>query len=374
MVGRPKLLWRHRRDTASTGRASTPAAARSLGRRRDTCFLQARSTDSARVGGRSRGARSAGSHSARSHAATVEGVSRSRSGLLAAVSGYLLWGLFPLYWPLLEPAAPVEILAHRVVWSLVFVLALLALTSGFAWLRRLSRRAAGLLALAAVLVSVNWGVYIYGVNSEHVVETSLGYFINPLVTVVLAMVFLHERLRRRQGLALAVAAAGVLVLAVDYGRVPWIALTLASTFGLYGFVKNRAGVDGTQSLAVETAVIVVPAAVYLAWLGGTGSGTFTSEGAGHTALLIGGGVVTALPLMLFGAAAVRIRLSTLGLLQYMTPTIQFLIGVLLYDEPMPLSRLVGFALVWIALLIFMLDALGASRARVRAAPPAPAPA
>jgi chloramphenicol-sensitive protein RarD len=297
----------------------------------------------------------------------------SRSGLFAAIGGYLLWGLFPLYWPLLEPAAPVEILAHRIVWSLVFLVGLMALTSGFAWLRRLSRRSAGLLALAAVLVSVNWGVYIYGVNSERVVETSLGYFINPLVTVMLAMVFLHERLRRRQGVALAVAAVGVLVLTVDYGRVPWIALTLACSFGLYGLVKNRAGVDGTQSLAVETAVIVIPAAAWLLWLGGTGRGTFTTEGAGHVALLVGAGVVTALPLMLFGAAAVRIRLSTLGLLQYLTPTIQFLIGVLLYGEPMPLSRLAGFALVWMALAVFMLDALGASRARVRAAT-APAPA
>jgi chloramphenicol-sensitive protein RarD len=293
--------------------------------------------------------------------------------VFAAVGGYLLWGLFPLYWPLLEPAAPVEILAHRIVWSLVFLLGLLALTSGFGWHRSLSRRAAGLLVLAAALVSLNWGVYIYGVNSEHVVETSLGYFINPLVTVVLAMVFLGERLRRRQGLVLAVAAAGVLVLTADYGRVPWIALTLAFSFGLYGLVKKRAGVDGTQSLAVETAVLVLPAAAYLLWLGGTGRGTFTSHGAGHTALLVGAGVVTALPLMLFGAAAVRIPLSTLGLLQYLTPTIQFLIGVLFYAEPMPLSRLAGFAMVWLALVMFMLDALAASRARVRAAP-APAPA
>jgi chloramphenicol-sensitive protein RarD len=300
-------------------------------------------------------------------------VPTSRSGLFAAIGGYLLWGLFPLYWPLLEPAAPVEILAHRIVWSLVFLVGLMALTTGFAWLRSLSSRSARLLALAAVLVSVNWGVYIYGVNSERVVETSLGYFINPLVTVVLAMVFLHERLRRRQGVALAVAALGVLVLTVDYGRVPWIALTLACSFGLYGLVKNRAGVDGTQSLAVETAVIVIPAAAWLLWLGGSGRGTFTTEGAGHMALLIAAGVVTALPLMLFGAAAVRIRLSTLGLLQYLTPTIQFLIGVLFYGEPMPLSRLAGFALVWIALVVFMLDALGASRARVRAAT-APAPA
>ena len=299
-------------------------------------------------------------------------MSRSRTGLLAAVGAYLLWGLFPLYWPLLEPASPVEILGHRIVWSLVLMAVVLAVTAGFAWVRRLSARVAALLAVAAILVSVNWAVYIYGVNSEHVVETSLGYFINPLVTVVLAMVFLHERLRRRQGLALAVAVVGVLVLTIDYGRVPWIALTLAVTFGSYGLVKNRAGIDGPQSLAVETAVVVLPASAYLLWLGGTGDGTFTTEGPGHAALLIGAGVVTALPLMLFGAAAVRIRLSTLGLLQYMTPTIQFLIGVLFYGEPMPLSQLVGFALVWIALVILMLDALGAARARMAA--PAAAPA
>ena len=288
------------------------------------------------------------------------------------MGAYLLWGLFPLYWPLLEPASPVEILGHRIVWSLVLLVVVLAVTAGFAWVRRLSARVAALLTVAAILVSVNWAVYIYGVNSEHVVETSLGYFMNPLVTVVLAMVFLHERLRRRQGLALAVAVVGVLVLTIDYGRVPWIALTLAVTFGSYGLVKNRAGIDGPQSLAVETAVVVLPASAYLLWLGGTGDGTFTTEGPGHAALLIGAGVVTALPLMLFGAAAVRIRLSTLGLLQYMTPTIQFLIGVLFYGEPMPLSQLVGFALVWIALLILMLDALGAARARMAA--PAAAPA
>jgi chloramphenicol-sensitive protein RarD len=299
-------------------------------------------------------------------------VSRSQTGLLAAVGAYLLWGLFPLYWPLLEPASPVEILGHRIVWSLVLLVVVLAVTAGFAWVRRLSARVAALLTVAAILVSVNWAVYIYGVNSEHVVETSLGYFMNPLVTVVLAMVFLHERLRRRQGLALAVAVVGVLVLTIDYGRVPWIALTLAVTFGSYGLVKNRAGIDGPQSLAVETAVVVLPASAYLLWLGGTGDGTFTTEGPGHAALLIGAGVVTALPLMLFGAAAVRIRLSTLGLLQYMTPTIQFLIGVLFYGEPMPLSQLVGFALVWIALVILMLDALGAARARMAA--PAAAPA
>src|SRR4051794_34470771 len=217
-----------------------------------------------------------------------------RRGLVFGLSAYLLWGLFPLYWPLLEPAAPVEILAHRIAWSLVFVSALLALSAGFGWLRTLGRRRAALLALAAMLVTVNWGVYIYGVTSEHVVETSLGYFINPLVTVALAVTVLGERLTRLQGIAVAIAATAVVVLTIDYGRPPWIALTLACSFGLYGLVKKRAAVDGAQSLMVETTVLVLPALVYLAVLEGHGAGTFLTEGAGHVALLAGGGVATAL--------------------------------------------------------------------------------
>lgn len=286
----------------------------------------------------------------------------ARSGLAAGVGAYLLWGLFPLYWPLLEPAAAVEILAHRIAWSLLLLVALLALTSGFAWVRRLERRQAGLLTLAAVLVTLNWGTYIYGVNSGQVVETSLGYFINPLVTVALGVTVLRERLSRAQKVAVLIAAVAVAVLAVDYGRPPWIALTLAFSFGLYGLIKKRAGVDGTQSLTYETAVLVLPAVGYLLWLGATGEGTFTTEGAGHVALLAAGGVFTAVPLVLFGVAAIRIPLTTLGLLQYLAPTLQFLIGVLVYSEPMPASRLAGFALVWLALAVFTIDALRGHRA------------
>jgi chloramphenicol-sensitive protein RarD len=284
-------------------------------------------------------------------------MSRLRSGLAAGVAAYLLWGLFPLYWPLLEPAAPVEILAHRIVWSLVFLVAVLAVVGGFGFVRTLGRRRAALLALAAVLITINWGMFIYAVNSGHVVETSLGYFINPLVTVALAVVFLHERLRPNQRIAVAIAAVAVAVLTVDYGRPPWISLTLAFSFGTYGLVKKRAGVDGTQSLAVETALLFVPAAAYLLWLGLTGDGTFTSEGPGHFALLFGAGVTTAVPLMLFGAAAVRIPLATVGLLQYITPVMHFMIGVLLYGEDMPLSRLAGFTLVWLALAVLAVDAV-----------------
>ena len=290
---------------------------------------------------------------------------------------YLLWGLFPLYWPLLRPAAAIEILAHRVVWSMALVAAILALTGGFVWLHALGRRRAGLLALAAVLISINWGMFIYGVNSDQVVETSLGYFINPLVTVALAVAVLAERLRRYQLIAVAIATLAVAVLALDYGRPPWIALTLAFSFALYGLVKKRADVDGIRSLAVETTFLAAPAIAYLLWLGSTGAGTFTSEGAGHTALLMAGGIATAVPLILFGAAAIRVPLTTLGLLQYMTPTMQFLIGVLLYGEPMPLSRLIGFALVWLALAVFTVDAVRATRATTRgrrAGASAPAPA
>lgn len=282
------------------------------------------------------------------------------------MGAYLLWGLFPLYWPLLKPAAPLEILAHRVVWSVVFLAVIVAVTGGFAWVLTLGRRRAALLALAAALITINWGTFIYGVNSGHVVETSLGYFMNPLVTVALAVAVLGEHLRRHQLLAVGVAAVAVVVLAIDYGRPPWIALTLAVSFALYGLVKNRANVDGVRSLATETAFLVVPALGYLLWLGATGSGTFTSEGPGHSALLAAGGVATAIPLMLFGVAAIRVPLTTLGLLQYIAPTMQFSIGVLLYGEAMPISRLAGFALVWIALAIFTVDAVRNARATSRA--------
>jgi chloramphenicol-sensitive protein RarD len=298
-----------------------------------------------------------------------------RKGLAAGVSAYALWGVFPLYWPLLEPASADEILAHRVAWSLVFLAALIALTGGFGWVRKLGRRPAGLLVLAAVLVPINWGVFIYAVNSEQVVEASLGYFINPLVTVALAVIVLRERLTRAQWLAVGIATVAVAILAADYGRLPWIALSLAFSFGAYGLVKNRAGVGGMQSLGFETAVLFPVALTYLV---ATGGGTLGTEGAGHAALLMTAGVVTAVPLVLFGAAAISLPLSTLGLLQYLAPTMQFMIGVLVYDEAMPASRLVGFALVWVALAVFTYDAIrGARSARValeaeRAAAPASA--
>ena len=297
-------------------------------------------------------------------------MSHLRSGLAAGVGAYLLWGLFPLYWPLLEPAGPLEILAHRIAWSLVFLGAVLALSSGFRWIRSLDRRRARLLTVAALLITVNWGTFIYAVNNDHVVETSLGYFITPLVSVALGVTVLGERLRRDQQAAVAIAAVAVAVLAIDYGRPPWIALTLALSFGTYGLVKKRADVDGAQSLAIETALLAPVALAFIVWLEATGDGTLFAQDAGHVALLAFSGVVTAVPLILFGVAAIRVTLTTIGVLQYLAPTMHFLIGVLVYSEPMPLTRLAGFALVWVALAVFTAGALRSTRAARIAAEPA----
>jgi chloramphenicol-sensitive protein RarD len=292
-------------------------------------------------------------------------MTRSRSGFLAGLAAYLLWGLFPLYWPLLKPAGAIEILAHRIVWSVVLLVAILAFTHGFRWARDLDRKRVLLLGLAAALITVNWGAFIYGVNSDHVVETSLGYFINPLVTVALAVSVMGEKLRRAQWAAVGIAGLAVVVLTVAYGRPPWIALILAFSFGFYGLVKKQVGLEGTQSLAVETAFLTAPALAVVLWFGLSGEGAFGHEGAGHALLMIGGGVATAIPLMLFGAAAIRVPLTTIGLLQYLAPIMQFLIGVLVYGEHMPASRWLGFALVWTAVAVFTADTL---RARSRPQP------
>ena len=278
-----------------------------------------------------------------------------RRGTLLGVAAYLMWGLFPLYWPLLEPADALEILAHRVVWSLVAVAVLLVVTGRS--VRRLprARRPVMLLLAAAVLIGVNWGVYIWGVNNGHVLETSLGYFINPLVSVALAVVVLHERLRPVQWAAVAVAATGVVVLAIVAGRPPWIALALAFSFGTYGLVKRVVGVGAVEGLVVETAALTPVALVFLLVIAATGRGQFTTHGAGHALLLASTGAVTVAPLLAFAGAASRVPLNRLGLLFYMTPTIQFLIGVLLRHEPVSAGRFAGFALVWLALGLFTID-------------------
>lgn len=280
-------------------------------------------------------------------------MSDHRRGLLLGTAAYVMWGLFPLYWPLIESAGPVEILAHRIIWSLGLLVLILAARSRLAVVARLPRRSLRYLAVAAVLIAVNWGTYIYGVTSGQVVETSLGYFIGPLVTVAVAVVVLGERLRPAQWASLALAGVAVVVLTADYGRLPWIALTLAFSFATYGLLKKQANVGAAEGLTVETLLLVLPAAGYVWALGGGGLGSSL----GQTLLLVGAGIVTVVPLLAFSAAATRIPLSTLGLLQYIGPTLQFLIGVGLYGEPMPLSRLVGFVLVWVSLGLFTAEGL-----------------
>ena len=281
----------------------------------------------------------------------------------------MLWGFFPLYFPLLEPASGVEIVAHRIVWSFVFVALLLTVTRRWSLLRGAvrDRRSMLVLAGASVAITGNWLVFVYGVNSGHVVETSLGYFINPLVSVVLGVVFLAERLRRLQWVAVGIAVLAVVVLTVDYGRPPWIALALAGTFGLYGLLKKLVRVDAAPGLLLETAFVVIPAAVLLGALQGDGDGTFGSDGTAHLLLLVSTGVATAVPLLLFAAAARRLPLSTIGLLQYLTPLMQLSIGVFVYSEPMPPARLAGFVIVWVALAVFTADTLRQARSTHRQA-------
>jgi chloramphenicol-sensitive protein RarD len=293
-------------------------------------------------------------------------VTEERRGTAFGLAAYLWWGLFPLYWPLLEPAGAVEILAHRVVWSVLAAVLLLAV--GEAW-RRLPRtgRQLRLLAGASVLIGVNWGVYIWGVNHHHVVETSLGYFVNPLVTVALGVVVLGERLRRVQWTAVGIAATGVVVLTVDSGHPPWIALVLAFSFGGYGLIKKIVGVDPTAGLVVESALLTPIALGYLLIEAATAQSTFATHGAGHALLLASAGPVTIAPLLAFAAAAPRVPLSRLGLMQYLTPTIQFVIGVTVRHEPLGAAKLSGFALVWIALAVFTIDSAGERRRRDSAA-------
>jgi chloramphenicol-sensitive protein RarD len=294
-------------------------------------------------------------------------VDERRLGVLSGLGAYSLWGLFPLYFPLLEPAGGLEIVAHRVLWSLLFVGILLTVVRRWGQVRTLitDRRRVLVLAGAAVLIAVNWTVFVYGVNSGHVVETSLGYFINPLVSVLLGVVVFSERLRPWQWTAVGIATLAVAVLTVDYGRPPWIALSLALSFGLYGVMKKLVRVEAAPGLFVETALVAVPAGIVLGVLHAHGNGTFGNEGAGHALLLMSSGVATAIPLLLFAAAARRIPLSTVGLLQYLTPLMQLAIGVFVYDEPMPPARLAGFVIVWVALAVFTADSLRHARAGTR---------
>ena len=296
-------------------------------------------------------------------------VSRSRQGFLFGIAAYLLWGGFPLYWPLLEPAGSVELLAHRILWSVVTLGVLVLVLRRSRQFRALfgDRRVFLLLALAAAVITVNWGTYIYGVTNDRVVETSLGYFINPLVTVLMGVVLLGERLSRPQWLAIGVGGLACVVLTVDYGHPPWIALVLAFSFGTYGLAKKQAGAEAVESLTLETLLVAPLALGYLAWLVAHDRSTFGTEGTGHALLLMSAGLVTAVPLLCFGAAAIRVPMVTLGLLQYLAPILQFLLGVLWFHEAMSTGRWIGFALVWVALAIFTVESVRHRRRQLRLA-------
>ncbi|RCV52858.1 EamA family transporter RarD [Marinitenerispora sediminis] len=302
----------------------------------------------------------------------------SNRGVLYGAGAYLMWGLFPLYWPLLAPSGAVEILAHRMMWSLLTVLGILALRRHWRWFAAVLRSPRQLLLLtaAALVITANWGLFIYTVNSGHTLQAALGYFINPLVSVTLGVLVFSERLRRAQWAAVALGAVAVVVLTFDYGAPPWMALGMALTFAGYGVLKKFVRLDGVESLTVETMVMFLPALGYALLLHAAGGGTFGQVSAAHTVLLVGSGLVTAVPLLCFGAAAFRIPLSVLGLLQFIAPVLQFLIGWLVYGEEMPVSRWVGFGFVWVALMVFAADLAIAARrgSRDRAERPAPAAA
>nr|WP_315232212.1 EamA family transporter RarD [uncultured Albidiferax sp.] len=284
-------------------------------------------------------------------------------GVLYAVLAYTAWGLFPLYFHQLAGIPALEVVLHRTLWSLVFLLVVLAVLRRWAWMSALLRqpRVLGAFALSALLLSANWVVYVWAVQHQHVVDASLGYFILPLVNVALGFVFLHERPRPGQWLAVAVAAAGVLWLTVQTGRLPWIALVLALTFGFYGLLRKVASLGALEGLALET-MLLAPVTIgvlgYWAW---QGQGVLLHGDAASIGWLLLAGPLTAIPLLLFAAGARRIPLATMGILQYISPTLQFALGVWIFNEPFQASRLLGFALIWAALLVYSLEGWWSSR-------------
>ena len=292
-----------------------------------------------------------------------DGAAERRVGTLAGIAAYSLWGLFPLVFHRLSSVSALEVVLHRVVWSFAVVALVLVVRRDGRWRAAVrDRRTLGLLVAGGWLVAVNWLVYVWAVAQDHVVEAALGYYVNPLVTVALGVVVLDEHLHRAQAVALALGTAAVGVLTVALGRPPWIALVLAATFAAYGFVKKAAGVPAAVALAVETSALAPLALVGLVAFEVTGRAAFLHGSGWHDLLLVSLGAITAVPLLLFGVAATRIPLTLLGLLQYLTPTLQLVCGVAVLGEPLPPARLAGFVLVWLALVVLAGDALRRGRA------------
>jgi chloramphenicol-sensitive protein RarD len=291
----------------------------------------------------------------------------SERGILFGVAAYGLWGVFPIYFSILAPAGTIEILANRIVWSMVFCALAWLVVRDLSWVKPLLAvpRRMVLLTVAAFVLAINWCGYIYAVNQNNVVETSLGYFINPLVLVLMGVLLLHEKLRPLQWAALATGALAVMVIAFDYGRPPWIALTLAFSFAIYGFIKKRVGpvIGALESMTVETLVLAPIALAVLVWIEVGHGGTLFTEGPGHTFALMISGLITAIPLICFSAAARRVSLSTMGFLQFLAPTLQLVVGVWVLGESVPTVRWIGFGIVWIALIMLTADTIRHARRR-----------
>lgn len=287
-------------------------------------------------------------------------------GTWYAVGAYGLWGLFPLYWKMLHHVSAVQLIGHRIVWSFVSLIAMLAFLKQIKTFRAVAFTFSmiRIYAMAAVLVGINWLIYVWAVNKGHIVETSLGYFINPLISVLIGVIFFREKLRLWQWIPIAIAATGVLYLTLALGSLPWIALTLAFSFAFYGAVKKIAPLNSFQGLTLETVILLLPAILYLLFSEVKGDGAFLHHGLWMDLLMMGTGLVTTIPLLLFASAAKRIPLSVIGVLQYIAPTIQFLIGILVYHETFTMRQFVGYCFVWVALVIFGVDSYRVYRKRV----------
>jgi chloramphenicol-sensitive protein RarD len=293
-----------------------------------------------------------------------------KKGILYGLGAYALWGFFPIYWKFLHQVPALQVIGHRIGWSFLLLMAIILVTRQWKSFRStvLAPKTLAIYSIAAVLLTINWLVYVWGVNAGFIVETSLGYFINPLISVLLGVIFLRERLRTVQWIPVGLAAAGVLYLTLTYGRLPWIALSLAFSFGTYGLVKKLAPLGSLYGLTLETALVFPLALIYLTVINFTGKGAFLHDGPVTDLLLIGTGMVTSIPLLMFASAARQIPLTMIGILQYIAPTIQFLIGVFIYHEPFDHSRLIGFGLVWLALIVFWVENYLAHRVPVSPIP------
>ncbi len=286
-----------------------------------------------------------------------------RKGMLYGIAAYVMWGFFPIYWKWLHGVPAMQLLSHRIAWSFILLFAVILATRQWTDFRAtLNRRTLGIYSVAAILIGVNWLTYVWAVNANFIVETSLGYFINPLFSVLMGVIILRERLRSAQWIPVGLAAVGVIYLAFVYGRPPWIALLLAFSFGIYGLVKKLAPLGPLHGLTLETGILFVPALAYLFVSESNGTGAFLHVEPALSALMIGAGVVTTIPLLMFAFAAKQIPLVMIGLLQYIAPTLQFLVGVLIYREPFDRNHLIGFAIIWLALIIFWAENYFAYRA------------